>query len=149
MKIYISIYTSIIIVFGFISCNSKSKEDVEFKNFFYNNIDEIIAYEKKMSKTGPIYVEDWARFYEITTYMSFLTGCEFHYTAGEYPLYLSKSDLKADVKFLKKWYKNNKGKMNISIADSIVNMKYDSLGGGVVYYKGIRYESDNNVLNER
>ena len=39
--------------------------------------------------------------------------------------------------------------MNISIADSIVNMKYDSLGGGVVYYKGIRYESDNNVLNER
>ena len=51
MKIYISIYTSIIIVFGFISCNSKFKEDVEFKNFFYNNIDEIIAYEKKMSKT--------------------------------------------------------------------------------------------------
>lgn len=145
MKIHICIYTTIIIVFGFISCNLQSKEDVEFKQIFYNNIDEIIAYDKKMSKIGPINEEDWVRFYEVTSYMSFLTGCKFHYIAGEPPVYLRKSDVKADVKFLKKWYENNKNKMSISIADSIVNMKYDSLGGGVIYYKGMRYEG--NVSN--
>ena len=107
-----------------ISCKENCKENLEFKNYYYLKVDEIIEYDKKTSTPGECFSDSiWLHFYETTDYLSFLTNCSFNFTTGEPPFYKSKRDLKADIKFLNNWYLENKCSMNIYKADSIVAQK--------------------------
>jgi hypothetical protein len=109
-----------------ISCHSQCKEEVEFKKFYFEKIDEIINYDKNMSTQGYTFTDTyWFSFYETSWYIENLTKHEFRYVVGEPPVYSKKSDIKADIRDLEKWYKENKCGMTREKADSIVNASYE------------------------
>ena len=128
-------------------CSYKSEYDDSFKSFYNEKLNKIIIYDSITELDNPIPTDDWIEFYENTNYLYLLTGHKFRFDRTEPPGYPSQEILELDIKELKEWYYKNGNNMSIQKADSIVNMKCDSLGGGVFYYKGIRYESNNNVSN--
>jgi hypothetical protein len=124
------LYVFISFIYGIIaiSCHFQCKENVEFKKFYFKKIDEIINYDKNMSKEGYTFTDAyWLSFYETSEYLEALTKHEFRYITGEPPLYIDITDLTADIRDLKKWYKANKCGMTIQKADSIVKERYNEM----------------------
>jgi hypothetical protein len=125
MKINQILFFLVIISILIISCCFQSKEEVEFKEFYFGKIDEIINYNNNMSTIGFEYTENyWLSFYETTEYLTALTKHKFRYSSGEPPFYLKESDFEKDIKDLKMWYENNKSGMTIKVADSLVNANH-------------------------
>lgn len=120
-KILALIFLGIIMV----SCN-KCKEDLSFREFYFEEINKITEYDSCTLTGNPIPNEYWIQFYHNTTYLKFLTNLQFRYDATEPPGYASEEDLKADIKDLKRWYKENKCGMTKVKADSIENIKINS-----------------------
>ena len=91
-----------------VSCNNKCKEDLSFREFYFEEINKITEYDSCTLTGNPIPTEYWIQFYHNTTYLKFLTNLQFRYDPTEPPGYGSEEDLKADIKDLKRWYEENK-----------------------------------------
>jgi len=127
MKSQKKIFIILVIIYciNVLSCTCKCKEDVDFKNFYFKKIDDIISYDKNMSTVGYSFTEDyWFKFYDTIWYLERLTNQKTRYVGGEPPLYSKKSDLKKDIRSFKNWYKENKCGMSIEKADSIIYESY-------------------------
>ncbi len=113
----------IVLLFTFSACKN-CEENIEFKNFYYSKLNEIIDYEIKSSTSGACFSDSvWLHFYETTEYLSDLTDYRFKYKSGEPPCYISKVDFNDDIEFLTNWYKKNVCTMTVEKADSIVAQK--------------------------
>lgn len=109
----------------FIGCTNQCMENANFKENFFNRLDKIIEYDNYASTGAVLATEYWMDFYNNTFYLHFLTGHQFRYLASEPPGYSSESDLKADIRDLKRWYRKNKCGMTIEKGDSIVKQNKD------------------------
>ena len=125
---------AIIYVLSLQSCNNHCKEDIEFKEMYFEMLDTIKSYGKEYDRSSNR--ELWFlpdrcyRFMDYVGYLALLTGFELRYNiVGSIPIYNSQSDLKADIRDLKGWYKMNKCGMTIAKADSILNSKYEQAMG--------------------
>ena len=121
------IIITIVCILSILSCDNHCKEDIEFKELYFSKLDAITLYGKLFdtNKEVPLIMERSSQFYDNVNYLEYLTYHEFRYFVLDYhPVYLSQSDLKEDIKDLKKWYRNNKCGMTIAKADSIVNATY-------------------------
>ena len=123
----------IISVLGIVSCNNYCKEDIELKDLYFSKLDSIISYGELFDtdEDVPLIMERSSQFYNHAKYLEYLTSHKFRYIVLDYhPVYENQSDLKADIKDLKKWYKENKCRMTKEKADSIVNANPE-----FIYYK--------------
>jgi len=129
----------IVSVFVFISCNNNCKEEnIIFKQFYFSKLDTLISLDKLFDtdEAFPLIREKSAIFYANTEYFRLLTNRKFCYIEVEHhPIYQSQSALKADIKYLKKWYKKNKCGMTKEKADSIVKVKYEQETGNQAILK--------------
>ena len=120
----------VISILSFTSCNRHCKEDSEFHEIYFKMLDTIASYGKQF-EADTVFIEDerWGRFSNYADYLDYLTNHRLRYTIIEVPIYENQSDLKADMKDLKKWHKENKCGMTIEKADSIVNASYERATG--------------------
>lgn len=105
-----------------LSCNNSY--DRYFEESYFNNVCIIEKYGKQCCQEMLIIDTDMANLEEFTgacDYLGALTGCDFHVTYVDIPVYNSKIDLMYDVAYLKKWYLFNGRKLNKDQADSIVS----------------------------
>lgn len=138
MKKYIII--SFIIFFVY-SCSFKCIKEDEFKEVYFKKLDKIIKFDSIITTNHICSVNEWYVFDINVMYLNLLTNHKFRLLGSEPSMYSDTLDLIKDIEELKMWYNNNKCNMTINIADSIVNMKLDSLGGGGFFCKGIGYEN--------
>ena len=130
MRKIILLILSGLTVLSILSCENNCKESTEFQKKYFSMLDTIASYYK-LSNTAedipiPLLWERSNNFYNYKAYLEYLTQHEFRNMEVEHlPIYQNKSDFKADMKDLKKWYKENKCGMTIEKADSIVNSNYE------------------------
>jgi len=127
MKIRILIIT--IGLFSIISCNNHCVIDKEFKDVYFRMLDTITSYGKQFKTDETVFFEEEKCdiFLECLDYLTYLTDCEFRSMGA---IYEKQSDLKADIKDLKKWYNANKCGMTIEKADSLVKVKNERFTKG-------------------
>jgi hypothetical protein len=128
MKIRILIIT--IGLFSIISCNNHCVIDKDFKDVYFRMLDTITSYGKQFDTDGWVLFEDekCRNFSECTDYLTYLTNHEFRFFILEsQAIYEKQSDLKANIKELKKWYNTNKCGMTIEKADSLVKAENERL----------------------
>jgi len=123
----------IISVLSILSCNNHCKEDAEFKRIYHKMLDTIMFYGKQFDvdeDEDVLYVIELSgKFSKYTDYLGTLTQHEFRYNIIEIPIYENQSDLKADIKDLKKWYEENKCGLTREKADSIIKTNYEKETG--------------------
>lgn len=128
MKIKILIIT--IGLFSIISCNNHCVIDKDFKDVYFRMLDTITSYGKQFDTDEAVFFEEekCGIFLECVDYLIYLTDHEFRFFVIEsHAIYEKQSDLKADIKDLKKWYNANKCEMTIEKADSLVKAENERL----------------------
>ena len=130
MKIKIIIL--ILSILSISSCEHNCKENMKFKKQYFDILDIFVSYYKFMNTNEDIPVsllwEMNDQIYKNRAYIEYLTQKELRYIEVEHILiYQNKADFEADMKDLKKWYKENKCGMTIEKADSIIKSTYKQL----------------------
>ena len=100
--------------------------DKDFEKLYFNKVHIIEEYGKQCC-LDTLFVDsnmnNLIEFSEACDYLGSLTGCNFHITYVDIPIYASRLALTSDIAYLKKWYILHGKKMNLFTADSIVEMR--------------------------
>lgn len=99
--------------------------DKGFEKLYFNKVHVIEEYGKRCCLDTLVVdsnMTNLIEFSEACDYLGDLTGCNFHITYVDIPIYASRLALTSDIVYLKKWYVLHGQKMNLVTADSIVEM---------------------------
>ena len=107
-----------------ISCSHSG--DKYFEESYFDKVHIVEKYGKQCCQgilTVDTSMANLIEFTDACDYLGNLTGCSFHITYVDIPVYDSKIKLMCDIVYLKKWFFFNGGKLDKDQADSIVSNK--------------------------
>ena len=108
---------------AFSSCRPSESDRMEFRDYYFFRVSEIVDYNQQVESGGEIHINDWMVFLENCSYLETLTGYKLGYIDGEPPFYEKQSQLTLDTIKLSNWYRQNGGEWTMQKADKYVYKK--------------------------